>query len=72
MSSSSKGGTRSAFRSRANAEALWKKIGAKFPGAQPFYRDGDIIRVFASGYADKAAAQAACTRAGVPCLLVAP
>ena len=61
-----------AFRSRANAEALWERIGAQFPGAQPFYWDGEVIRVLASGYASKAAAQAACAKAGVPCILVAP
>lgn len=61
-----------AFRSRANAEAMWERMKGKLPGAQAFYRDGDIIRVFASGYADKAAAQAACTKAGVPCILIAP
>lgn len=62
-----------AFRGRGNAEALWDRVSVKFPGAQPFYAESDgLVRLQASGYATKAAAQAACARAGVPCVLVAP
>jgi uncharacterized protein len=62
-----------AFRERRNAEGLWAQMAPKFADAEPFYSErGGLIRVTATGYASKAAAQAACKRAGVPCLLVAP
>ena len=62
-----------AFRGRGNAEALWARVKSKFPGAQPFYAEkAGFIRLQASGYASKAAAQTACAKAGVTCILVAP
>ncbi len=62
-----------AFRDRRNAEGLWTKMKARFPGGQAFYAEANgVIRVQASGYATKAAAQAACAKAGVSCVIVAP
>lgn len=62
-----------AFRERANAEAMWARMASKFPDADPAYweRDG-LIRVKATGYATRTAAEAACRRAGAPCIIVAP
>ena len=62
-----------AFRERRNAEGLWARMAPRFADAEPFYSErGGLIRLTATGYASRAAAQAACKRAAVPCLLVAP
>lgn len=62
-----------AFRDRKNAEALWQRLRAKFPDGQDFYAEaGGLIRLQITGYATKAAVQAACAKAGVPCIPIAP
>lgn len=63
-----------AFRERRNAEAMWAQMASRFRDGDPAYLEkGGLIRVKASGYATKAAAQAACRRAGMPaCILIAP
>jgi cell division septation protein DedD len=63
-----------AFRERRNAEAMWAQMASRFPDADPAYLEkGGLIRVKASGYATKVAAEAACRRAGMPaCILIAP
>ena len=62
-----------AFRDRGNAEALWAKVRGKLPGAAPAYvAAGGVTRLQATGFAGKAAAQAACARSGTACNVVAP
>lgn len=62
-----------AFRDRGNAEALWNRLRAKLPGASPAYvAAGGVTRLQATGFASKAAAQAACARSGTACNVVAP
>lgn len=62
-----------AFRDRGNATALWQKVRGRLGGAQPSYvAGGGVTRLQAGGYANRAQAQAACTRSGQPCVVVAP
>lgn len=65
-----------AFRDRANAEGLWKKVAGKLRGARPAYvAAGAVTRLQATGLASKAEATRACaaaTAAGAQCLIVAP
>ena len=62
-----------AFRDRGHAEALWERTKARLPGARPIYAEANgLIRLRAGGYATRAEAQAACARAGLACILVAP
>ena len=62
-----------AFRDRGNAEALWSRVRGKLGGASPAYvASGGVTRLQATGFANKAAAQSACGRSGVPCVVVAP
>lgn len=62
-----------AFRDRANAEALWTRLGASFPGGAAYFPEADgLTRLQARGYTSKAAAQSACAKAGVACVIVAP
>lgn len=62
-----------AFRDRHNAETLWNRVRAKLPGGAPAYlASGGVTRLQATGFANKAAAQAACARSGTPCNVVAP
>jgi uncharacterized protein len=50
-----------AFGNRANAQALWSRLSAQLPGAQPVYAAaGSVIRLQAGPYASRAAAEAAC------------
>ncbi|WP_298673362.1 SPOR domain-containing protein [uncultured Sphingomonas sp.] len=61
-----------AFRDAGNAHALWGKIGAKTGGRVNYVKTGNITKVQASGFASRASAQAACGKAGVPCVVLAP
>lgn len=61
-----------AFRDENNARALWGKVGSKTGGRVNYAKAGDITKVQATGFASKAAAQAACGKAGVACVVVAP
>ncbi|QKS00109.1 sporulation protein [Sphingomonas sp. CL5.1] len=61
-----------AFRDENNAHALWGKVGGKTGGRVNYVKTGDITKVQASGFASRAAAQAACGKAGVQCVVVAP
>lgn len=62
-----------AFRDRGNAEALWVRVQGKLNGASPTYMtSGGLTRLQAAGFANKSKAQAACARAGVGCVVVAP
>lgn len=62
-----------AFRDRANAEALWARVAARFPGATARYTEaGGLTRLQASGYPTAAAARSACATSGIPCVVVAP
>ena len=62
-----------AFRDRGNAEGLWTKVGARLGNATPAYvTAGGVTRLQATGYTSKAAAQSACKRSGVSCVVVAP
>lgn len=61
-----------AFRDENNARALWGKVGGKTGGRVIYVKAGDITKVQANGFASKAAAQAACGKAGVACVVVGP
>jgi len=62
-----------AFRDRGNADALWQRVRGRLSGAQPnFVTAGGVTRLQAGGYANRVAAQAACSRSGQPCVVVAP
>ncbi|WP_374942771.1 SPOR domain-containing protein [Sphingomonas sp.] len=65
-----------AFRDRANAEALWRRVAGRLKGASPSYvAGGGMTRLQADGYPSRAAAANACATAkvaGSPCVVVAP
>lgn len=62
-----------AFSTQANASTQWARVRGKLGGAQPVYaKAGNVIRLQASGFANKAAAQKACAASGVSCVVVAP
>jgi len=62
-----------AFRDRENASALWQKLRARLGGVEPFYvTAGGVTRLQAGGYASRGEAQAACSRSGQSCMVVAP
>lgn len=61
-----------AFRDENNAHALWGKVGGKTGGRVNYVKAGGITKVQATGFASRAAAQAACGKAGVQCVVVAP
>lgn len=62
-----------AFSTQANAQTQWSRVRGKLGGAQPVYaKAGSVIRLQASGFASKAAAQKACAASGVSCVVIAP
>ncbi len=62
-----------AFSTQANAQTQWSRVRGKLGNAQPVYaKAGSIIRLQASGFASKSAAQKACSASGVSCVVVAP
>ncbi|WBH16886.1 SPOR domain-containing protein [Sphingomonas radiodurans] len=61
-----------AFRDESNARDLWAKVGARTGGSASYPKAGSVTRLQAGGFASKAAAQAACRKAGVACVVVAP
>ncbi|KQO55514.1 SPOR domain-containing protein [Sphingomonas sp. Leaf257] len=62
-----------AFRDRGNADALWQRVRGRLSGAQPYFvTAGGVTRLQAGGYANRVSAQAACSRSGQPCVVVAP
>ncbi|SFP49903.1 Sel1 repeat-containing protein [Sphingomonas rubra] len=61
-----------AFRDRANADALWKKVGARVGGEPAYVAGGGVTRLQATGFPDRAAARRACAAAGVSCVVIAP
>ena len=55
-----------AFSTQANAKTQWSRVRGKLAGAQPIYtKAGTVIRLQASGFASKTAAQKACAASGV-------
>ena len=61
-----------AFRDEANARSLWAKVGGRTGGSPSYVKAGAVTRLQATGFASKAAAQAACGKSGVSCVVVAP
>ncbi|MCU6453502.1 sel1 repeat family protein [Sphingomonas sp. A2-49] len=62
-----------AFTTEANARTQWSRVRGRLGRAQPVYaKAGAVIRLQATGFASKAAAQAACGASGVPCVVLAP
>jgi len=61
-----------AFRDRGNAEALWNRVRARVGGSPAYVAGGGVTRLQATGFASRAAAQAACAKAGTTCVVVAP
>ena len=61
-----------AFREDANARALWAKVGGRTGGSAAYVKGGGVTRLQATGFANKAAANAACAKAGATCVVIAP
>lgn len=61
-----------AFRDESNARGLWAKVGGRTGGSPSYTSAGAVTRLQATGFASKAAAQAACGKSGVSCVVVAP
>ena len=61
-----------AFGDEGNARKLWAQIGGRTGGSAAYVKAGGITRLQATGFASKAAAQAACAKAKVSCVVVAP
>jgi uncharacterized protein len=61
-----------AFKDEGNAQALWSRVGGRTGGSVSYVRGGGVTRLQAAGFASKAAAQAACRKSGVSCVVVAP
>ncbi|NTS65678.1 SEL1-like repeat protein [Sphingomonas sp. HHU CXW] len=59
-----------AFANDGNARSLWSSVGARVGGTPSFARSGNITRLQVSGFASKAEAQRACTRAGSGCVVL--
>lgn len=60
-----------AFRDADNARRLWTQVGAKTGGAPAYIRVGELTKLQATGFANRADAQHACTRAASACVVVA-
>lgn len=61
-----------AFRDESNARNLWSQVGSRTGGSPAYIKAGGVTRLQATGFASRAAAQQACTKAGVSCVVVAP
>lgn len=61
-----------AFRDEGNARALWASVGARTGGSVAYVTGGGVTRLQATGFASRTAAQAACKKAAVSCVVVAP
>ena len=61
-----------AFGDEGNARKLWTQVGARTGGRVAYVKGGGVTRLQATGFAGKAAAQAACAKARVSCVVVAP
>lgn len=61
-----------AFRDEGNARSLWARVGARTGGSASYAKAAGVTRLQATGFASKAAAQAACRKSGVSCVVVAP
>lgn len=61
-----------AFRDAGNARSLWAKIGGRTGGSPAYVQAGGVTRLQATGFASRGAAQQACAKAGVSCVVVAP
>lgn len=60
-----------AFRDEGNAHRLWTQVGAKTGGSPAFVRAAGLTKLQATGFASRADAQRACTRAASACVVVA-
>lgn len=61
-----------AFKEEGNARALWSRVGGRTGGRVSYVPGGGVTRLQATGFASRTAAQAACRKAGVSCVVVAP
>lgn len=61
-----------AFRDAGNARSLWAKVGSRTGGNPAYVQAGGVTRLQATGFASRGAAQQACAKAGVSCVVVAP
>lgn len=61
-----------AFRDESNARSLWSQVGGRTGGNPSYAKAGGVTRLQATGFASRAAAQAACRKSGVSCVVVAP
>lgn len=61
-----------AFRDEGNARNLWAQVGPRTGGTVSYPKANGVTRVQATGFASRAAAQAACGKSRVSCVVVAP
>ena len=61
-----------AFGDEGNARKLWAQVGGRTGGSVAYVKGGGVTRLQATGFASKAAAQGACAKARVSCVVVAP
>lgn len=61
-----------AFRDESNARNLWAQVGSRTGGSPSYVKAGAVTRLQAAGFASRSAAQAACAKARVSCVVVAP
>ena len=61
-----------AFGDEGNARKLWAQVGGRTGGSVAYVKGGGVTRLQATGFASKAAAQAACGKSQVSCVVVAP
>jgi cell division septation protein DedD len=62
-----------AYSSEANARRAWSQVGGRLAGLQPYVvHAGAVFRLQAGPLASRAAADAACARAGQACFAVGP
>lgn len=59
-----------AFRSRSNAETLWKQVGGRVGGQPAYVTAGGVTRLQVAGFASRTEAQRACRAAGSACVIV--
>ncbi|OWK32820.1 SPOR domain-containing protein [Sphingomonas mucosissima] len=61
-----------AFRDAGNARTLWGQVGSRTGGSPAYVQGGGVTRLQATGFASRAAAQQACAKSKVSCVVVAP
>lgn len=61
-----------AFRDAGNARSLWGQVGSRTGGSPAYVQAGGVTRLQVTGFASRTAAQQACAKSKVSCVVVAP